>query len=367
MKSQVFELKPETIRKLCLFVLRKILNQPSDWIGIGKEYQDLSAFEGNELFTQVFVRLFTLMREEGWIASSSDEQLFLVGLTFKGQTVIRHPSEIDAFYSRHFRSWEAKVQSWRAKVAKDARKEKHLAQKEAAQERKAQKGLAKRQATEASNEKRLVRLKAERERTARKAQTSLVASGKRIRASLPQCDNGQLLNLWKANTSRAASSRGPKKNEHLLVVSAVEKEWRRRVRDLPETEAFKWPSTQVGSGVGGGDFERANESFLKVLGYTVGKTNGLPESTRRLILDRCFSGQLPPIESLSTLRLWGEPKTALRLRKIAYHIAGLAKNFKKMPSGGYETAISDWEDDLKYLFDNYYVRHFGFNWPSRTI
>ncbi|WP_456386280.1 hypothetical protein [Profundibacter sp.] len=77
--------------------------------------------------------------------------------------------------------------------------------------------------------------------------------------------------------------------------------------------------------------------------YTVGKTNGLPESTRRLILDRCFSGQLPPIESLSALRLWGEPKTALRLRKIAYHIAGLTKNFKKMPSGGYETAISGWE------------------------
>jgi hypothetical protein len=202
-KSQVFELKLEAIRNLCLFVLRKILDQPSDWVGIGKEYQGLCAFEDDALFNQAFVRLFTLMREEGWIGSSPDEQRFLVGLT------------------------------------------------------------------------------------------------------------------------------------------------------------------QVGSEVGGGDFERADESFLKVLGYTVGKTNGLPESTRHLILDRCFSGQLPPIESLSALRLWGEPKTALRLRKIAYHIAGLAKNFKKMPSGGYETAISEWEDDLQYLYETYYVRHFGFNWPSR--
>lgn len=61
------------------------------------------------------------------------------------------------------------------------------------------------------------------------------------------------------------------------------------------------------------------------------------------------------------------PLTALRLRKIAYHIAGLAKNFKKMQSRGYEDAISDWEDDLKYMHDKYYVRHFGFSWPGRGL
>lgn len=355
MKSQVFELKLETIRNLCLFVLRKILDQPSDWVGIGKEYQGLCAFEDDALFNQAFVRLFTLMREEGWIGSSPDEQRFLVGLTFKGRTVIRHPSEIDAFYTRHF-------QSWAAKIDKDARRKKHLEQQKVAQERKAQKKLAEGQAKEARKKKNMEQQKVER---GKKEQRSLVESGKRIRSSLSQCDNSQLLNLWKANTSRAANSKGAKENEHLLIVSAVEKEWRRRVRDLPESEAFRWPSTQVGSEVGGGDFERADESFLKVHGYTVGETNGLPESTRHLILDRCFSGQLPPIESLSALRLWGEPKTALRLRKIAYHLAGLAKNFKKMPSGGYETAISEWEDDLQYLYETYYVRHFGFNWPSR--
>ena len=72
-----------------------------------------------------------------------------------------------------------------------------------------------------------------------------------------------------------------------------------------------------------------------------------PRKTQFLFLDRCFPGQLPPIERPSALRLWGEPKTALRLRKIAYHIAGLAKNFKKLPPGAYVTAISDWEDDLQ--------------------
>ncbi|WP_223412834.1 hypothetical protein [Roseovarius aestuarii] len=53
------------------------------------------------------------------------------------------------------------------------------------------------------------------------------------------------------------------------------------------------------------------------------------------------------------------------MRKIAYHLAGLAKNFKKMQSRGYEGAISDWEDDLKYMHDKYYIRHFGFGWPGR--
>ena len=75
-------------------------------------------------------------------------------------------------------------------------------------------------------------------------------------------------------------------------------------------------------------------------------------------------GQLPPYQSIFELRKWGDPKSPLRLRKMAYHIALLAKNFKKMPSRGYDDAITDWEDDLKYLYDQYYVRHFHFDWPS---
>ena len=115
----------------------------------------------------------------------------------------------------------------------------------------------------------------------------------------------------------------------------------------------------------GGNFERKEVSYLKLLGYTVGKTDGLPVSARRLILDRCFSGQLPPFEGAAELKQWATPKSAARLRKIAYHIAGLAKNFKKMPSVGYDVAIADWEDDLKYLHDKYYVDLFCFSWPER--
>jgi hypothetical protein len=181
---------------------------------------------------------------------------------------------------------------------------------------------------------------------------------------MPSKDNDQLLRLWKSNTLGAAGSSSVKRAQHLLIVVAIEREWKRRIEELPEIEAFKWPSTDVGSGSGGGHFERQEISYLKILGYTVGKTDGLPASSRRLILDRCFSGQLPPYQSTAELRKWGDPKSSLRLKKMAYHIASLAKNFKKMASRGYDDAIADWEDDLKYLYDQYYVRYFRFAWPA---
>jgi len=350
-----FRLNQDTLRELSLFVLNSLADQPKEWIAVGKAYQELHGVGVDPVFYQVFVRLFTVMREEMWVGSPHEGPNSKVGLTFKGQTVIRHQAEIEVIYQRHFHSWVKTIET-------AARKQRHLDQKRETKKQKTQAKLEKRQSNEARREEG-----AKRQANARQKRemSSLVASGKRIRSSLSKSNNEQLLNLWKANTSRAANSTGQKKDEHLLIVISVEKEWRRRIRNLPEVEAFKWPSTDVGSGHGGGDFERAEESFLKVLGYTVGKTNGLPASTRQLILDRCFSGQLPPIDGISTLRMWGEPKSALRLRKIAYHLAGLAKNFKKMQSRGYEDAISDWEDDLKYMHDEYYVRHFGFSWPSR--
>ncbi|WP_171123533.1 MULTISPECIES: hypothetical protein [unclassified Ruegeria] len=362
MSKPKFDLDLDAVKELSLFVLNSLADQPKEWVAVGKAYQELHGFFEDPVFNKVFVRLFTVMREEMWVDSAKEGPKFTVGLTFKGQTVIRHPAEIDAIFRQHFRLLAKSI-----KAAE--RKQRHLNQQRAAKERKAQKILEKRKTKEARRDEELKRQAQAREKQAQTRQkremSSLVASGKRIRSSLSKSNNEQLLNLWKANTSRAANSTGQKKHEHLLIVTAVEKEWRRRIRELPEVEAFKWPTTDAGSGHGGGDFERADESFLKVLGYTVGKTNGLPASTRQLILDRCFSGHLPPVEGILALRTWGEPNSALRLRKIAYHIAGLAKNFKKMQSRGYEDAISDWEDDLKYMHDKHYVRHFGFSWPVR--
>ncbi|MBS8225752.1 hypothetical protein DYI42_05825 [Vannielia litorea] len=292
------------------------------------------------------------MLVENWLIKATDGPHYEIGLTFKGGTVLRHITEISAFYDRHFAAIIRKTE--RAKAAAQAKREKHLKSAEKAG-RKAEK--RKKKTRSANHSTAPVS-------PAKSAKIDLFSSGKRIRTSIPSKDNIQLLQLWKSNTLGAASSSGTKRDQHLLIVAAIEKEWKRRIRELPESEAFKWPSTDVGSGSGGGNFERQEISYLKILGYTVGRTDGLPESSRQLILDRCFSGQLPPYQSISEMRKWGEPKSSLRLRKMAYHIASLAKNFKKMPSGGYDGAIADWEDDLKYLYDKYYVRYFRFAWPS---
>ena len=53
-----------------------------------------------------------------------------------------------------------------------------------------------------------------------------------------------------------------------------------------------------------------------------------------------------------------------------------AKETSPRPFGGLKTsevsadmadAITDWEDDLRYLYDTYYVGHFNFAWPSSEV
>ncbi len=354
------ELNFETYRDLCEFVLLSISEQPVAWDILTHNFLTDRAIENDERFRWLFSRCIAKMIEENWVVKTTDDQMFKIGISFKGRTVLRHKEEIRIVYERHFalaitRAAEAKASAQKKREAKL-----NSNPKMTKQEKRKAKRLAKAATKQTTGPK-----PASRAVVARRSKIDLFGSGKKIRESIPSKDNDQLLKLWKSNTIGAANSSGAKREQHLLIVTAVEKEWKRRIRELPENEAFKWPSTDVGSGVGGGDFERQEVSYLKILGYTVGKTDGLPASSRRLILDRCFTGQLPPYQSVAELRKWGEPKSSGRLKKMAYHIASLAKNFKKMPSRGYDDAIADWEDDLKYLHDTYYVQYFHFSWPSR--
>lgn len=354
------ELSLEAFHELSTFVLGEILEGPEVWNTLSEKFLERRSLENDERFRWLFSRLLSKMLEEHWIAKTSDEDFFEVGITFKGQTVLRHKSEISALYDRHFESVIEKLnRDSKAKL----KKQQERVKKEQAEVRKSERLKKKRQDTAKKRKEKLANRS--KPTLVRKPKIDLFGSGKKIRASIPGKDNDQLLKLWKSNTIGASGSTGAKRDQHLQIVSAIEKEWRRRIKELPESEAFKWPSTDVGAGHGGGDFDRQDVSYLKLLGYTVGKTDGLPASARRLILDRCFSGQLPPFESAAELKQWAAPKSAARLRKMAYHIAGLAKNFKKMPSRGYDEAIADWEDDLKYLHDKYYVDLFQFSWPGR--
>ncbi|MCY3983766.1 MAG: hypothetical protein OXE85_07595 [Roseovarius sp.] len=106
-------------------------DQPKEWVAVGRFYQELHGFGEDPIFNQVFVRLFTVMREEMWVGSPEEGPNFTVGLTFKGQTVIRHPGEIDAIYQRHFHSWAKTIET-------AARRRRNLDQQRAAKKQKAQ-------------------------------------------------------------------------------------------------------------------------------------------------------------------------------------------------------------------------------------
>ena len=192
-----------------------------------------------------------------------------------------------------------------------------------------------------------------------------IESRKRICAMIPIKNNSQLLKLWKSNTIGASKSSDIKLEQHLLIVAAVEQEWNRRIKELLESEAFKWPSTDVSVGSSGGNYVRQDISDLKLLGYTVGQTDGLLASARRLILDLCFMGQLPPFDGVAELAQWPAAKSKYHLTKIFYNIAELMENLKRMPSRGYHVSLTEWEDDLKYLREEYYVGFFRFAWHRR--
>jgi hypothetical protein len=61
---------------------------------------------------------------------------------------------------------------------------------------------------------------------------------------------------------------------------------------------------------------------------------------------------------------WGELQTAQRLRKLADTLAAFTRNAKRQAAVSYAAAIDDWEADLIFLYDRYYVNLFRFEWPA---
>ena len=153
------------------------------------------------------------------------------------------------------------------------------------------------------------------------------------------------------------------RHEAELVVGAVEDVWRRRsLGQLPEGW-FEWPDTHAL----GGDGSLSGEDWmalgpLKFLGYTVGR-EGHARGLRWAILRRVFEGVLPPVFPADYLSLWGAPGSPRRLSKMAESIASFARSKKRHDAHRFAHAIKDWEDDLRHLYETYYVGRFGFGWP----
>ena len=146
---------------------------------------------------------------------------------------------------------------------------------------------------------------------------------------------------------------------------ALLEEWAARSRQAREDDDyFVWPSTAGGNGDGSLRFDAWHkEGMLSYLGYKVGATDGEAPGTRQRILDAAFCEILPPVNDPDYHQAWGQPETAARLKRLANEIARFARHAKSKRSADMSSAIEDWESDLRYLYDTYYVRRFGFGWP----
>ncbi len=136
------------------------------------------------------------------------------------------------------------------------------------------------------------------------------------------------------------------------------------VHDRPEYAAqFSWPTTTIlTSNHSLTEINWPKIGILQAVGYRVGD-KGLFKNERQKILNEVYKNQLPLVESQSYMDEWGSPKSSQRLYKIAYTIAALVRNAKRKTRADMRCAISEWESDLSWLRDKYYV-DMMWDWPS---
>ena len=131
---------------------------------------------------------------------------------------------------------------------------------------------------------------------------------------------------------------------------------------------FEWPTTRLVPAISGfgvpatGDWQP--ESFLKLMGYTVG-AKGRNLQKRRNTLHKAFVENLPRRADSNYVEQWGLPKSATRLQKIAERISinitlGSAR-------GNRQEAVGHWLEDLKWLKKEYYDGRHTFRWPSPMV
>lgn len=195
-------------------------------------------------------------------------------------------------------------------------------------------------------------------------------SAARTIARLPSMSLTDTVRVWR-NAIQLLGSK-EKKAFHPAaqqVLDGVENEWlRRRLDPASQDGFFNWPSTDAPGGNGAIAADGwVQEGVLGFLEYRAGKTADLSTPLRRSILAKVFDGVIPPAFPAAYLNQWGDPGSAVRLRKIAESIAAFARNAKRRSDSRLDQAIADWESDLEYLYLEFYVGRFGFGWPSTHL
>lgn len=130
---------------------------------------------------------------------------------------------------------------------------------------------------------------------------------------------------------------------------------------------FKWPETNANIGDGSIDVTEWHKlGVLKVLRYQVGH-DGEPKGVRERILSEVFRTHIPPVFPAGYMSEWSGPQSVPRLQKTAESIAAFVRNAKRRRDSKMLEAISDWESDLRYLYVEYYVGRYHFDWPSTLV
>lgn len=187
-------------------------------------------------------------------------------------------------------------------------------------------------------------------------------------ARLPTLSDGELITIW-VRFSRYAALTQPaeRPGRDRLFLDALAVEWdRRAITPDHERGLFQWPSTLVAelTGMTALDGAWPASGMLDAFGYHVGKTRGLPTNEREQFLQFISEEWLPLVYDRPYTVSWGEFRSPRRLQKMAETLTSLTRNAKRKTAHDYSKAIADWEADLRYLHDAYYISHFHFVWPT---
>ena len=178
----------------------------------------------------------------------------------------------------------------------------------------------------------------------------------------------EIIDLWlNCNRYLADSEKRKMHAEAQHILDAISQEWlRRQALHLPDDEYFDWPTTEAPVGKGGIDTQRwLQQGLLGFMGYQVG-SSGLAQKVRQQILTAIFDGVLPPVFPPRYLAKFGQPESSRRLQGMAETIAQLTINAKRRGSI-MDVAVRHYEQDLDFLYWEYYVEKFSFAWPSTRV
>ncbi|TGN60502.1 hypothetical protein E4L95_10570 [Paracoccus liaowanqingii] len=111
------------------------------------------------------------------------------------------------------------------------------------------------------------------------------------------------------------------------------------------------------------------QSALKMLGYTVGRTNGWSRQDRQEFLQYFVEAHLPRQVIAVFKDEYGPPGSDHRLLRTANLLAANVRNFTRNDPDRYDDAIEDWQEDLAFLWTMYGSARSSVRgrWPRTTV